>query len=347
LGNTQTLVFNWVILDASRGFDVDSSKSALEASQANQADIMLSVFADVSHDYFSAQSASAALNAAIELRATAQSSYQAAKSRADLGVAPVSDALQAQTALVEAELEVVHAQGDLHTATGALAWRMGLRPDSTLVLPVTDESALAAPPTSAVIDELISRVRDEHPHAVQAARQFDAARARVKEARADLLPKLSLSVRAGHDSTPVTPFTGSPPLDARARFRSASISVNVPLFDGFGSNYRIDQAERAMEVSRSQLEEAREQVANDAWAAFQAVNTAFTTFEQSRNLLATASASFIAANERYRAGVGTIADLLSAQASLTSSKNRRLQALGDWRSANALLWARLGQMRGL
>lgn len=59
----------------------------------------------------------------------------------------------------------------------------------------------------------------------------------------------------------------------------------------------------------------------------------------------TASASFTAADERYRAGVGTIADLLSAQASLTNAKNRKLQALSDWRSAIATLWAKLGQIR--
>jgi outer membrane protein len=233
----------------------------------------------------------------------------------------------------------------MRTATGSLAWRMGLRPDSTLVLPTTDENALAVPPSGAAIETLITRAQEEHPHAVQAARLLDAAKARVQQARADLLPKLSLSMRAGHDSKPVTPYTGSPTIDSRSRFRTASLSLSVPLFDGFGSNYRIEQAERTMEVSRAQLDEARQQVANDVLAAYQSVETAYATFEHSHELLATASASFMAANERYRAGVGSISDLLSAQAALTNANNRKLQALSDWRSANAVLWAKLGQIR--
>jgi len=346
LSNTQQLVLNWVLIDPGRGFDIDSSEHLLEASRASHAEVMLSVFADASHDYFAAQSAEAMLKAAIELRDTTQSSFQAAKARVDHGVAPISDALQAQTALAEAELSVARAQGDLRTATGSLDWRMGLRPDTALTLPATRDDALATPPAADAIEVLIDRIRNEHPHAVQAARQLDAALARVSQARAELLPKLSLSMRAGHDSTPVTPYTGSPPVDAQSRIRSASLAISVPLFDGFGSNYRIDQAERTVEASRAQLDEARQQVANDAWAAWQAVQTAYATFTQARTLQATAAASFTAANERYRTGVGSIADLLGAQAALISANNRKLQALGDWRSANASLWSRLGQIRG-
>ena len=344
-GTNQTL-FNWVIIDPGRIFDVDSSESLLEASRASHAEALLSVFADASHDYFAAQSAGAALKAALDMRGTTQSSYFAAKARVDRGVAPVSDALQAQTALAEAELAVARAQGDLRTATGSLDWRMGLRPDTALELPATRDDALATPSSSGDIETLIDRVRNEHPHAVQAARQLDAALARVNQARADLLPKLSLNMRAGHDSTPVTPYTGSVPVGAQSRIRSASLSISVPLFDGFGASYRIDQAEHTVELSRAQLEEARQQVANDAWTAWQAVQTAYAIFTQARELQATAAASFTAANERYRAGVGSIADLLGAQASLTNANSRKLQALGEWRSANASLWGKLGQIRG-
>ena len=345
VSSTQALIFNWVIFDPSRGFDVNGNESLLEAARANHADVLLSVFADLSHDFFAAQAAAAALTAATDLKVTAQSIYLAAKSRADRGVAPITDALQAQTALAEAELAFARAQGNLGTATGSLAWRMGLSPYIPIVLAGTQDNAIVAPPSGDAIEELISRVQDMHPHAVQAARQLDAARARVQQARADMLPKVSLNLRAGHDSTPVTPYTGSVPIDARGRSRTASLSVSVPLFEGFSTNYRIDQAERSMEVSRAQLDEARQQVANDAWMAYQSVRTAYSTFDQSRQLLATAQASFEAANERYRAGVGSIADLLGAQAALTNADNRKLQALSDWRSANASLWTRLAQIR--
>lgn len=345
LSNAQELVFNWTILDPGRGFDVASSESTLEASKANHADVLLSVFSDLSRDYFAAQSAAAALSSAIELRGTAQSSYKAARGRADSGVAPISDALQAQTALAESELAVSRAQGELRSATGSLAWRMGLRPDSLLTLPALDERALVAPPTLESIELLITRVQDEHPHALQAARQLDAARSRAQQARAEQMPKLSLSMRMGHDSKPVTAFTGSEPLDARSRYRTATLSISVPIFEGFASNYRIDQAERAIEVSRAQLEEARQQVGNDAWLAWQTMQTAYSTFQQSQQLLSTASESFTAANERYRAGVGSIADLLSAQSALTNADNRKRLALSDWRSANAALWSKLGQIR--
>ena len=57
----------------------------------------------------------------------------------------------------------------------------------------------------------------------------------------------------------------------------------------------------------------------------------------SRDLLGAASQSADVARSRYKAGVGTILDLLTAEASLESARGQEVQARADWFLAMAQL----------
>ncbi len=340
--SSQQVLLNWALLDLSREADIRSSEHLLAAAQAGHALALLQVYADLTRQYFSAQTAAAALASASEIETTARASHAAARDRVDRGVAPVSDALQALTSLAEATLQRQRALGTLRTATGALAFQLGLRADTPLTLPAPDEQQNSVLPGVDDVSAMIELAEHTHPRILQAARQLDAALSRVDQARADTLPKLGLSLRAGHNSTPVIPAIGESALASSSRTRAATLSITMPLFDGFASNYRIDQAAHTAAVDRAQLEQARQAVANDIWSAWNDMTSADQALKQSTVLRGIAVDSFNAANERYRAGVGSISDLLAAQSALTNARERRLQATYEWQTAATSLSARLG-----
>jgi outer membrane protein TolC len=60
------------------------------------------------------------------------------------------------------------------------------------------------------------------------------------------------------------------------------------------------------------------------------VRTAAQRIETSRTLLASAEESERAASERYRAGVGSSLDLLTAQSTLAAARAQEVQARADW-----------------
>ena len=77
-------------------------------------------------DYYQAQAASAALDAALESERAARESFAAAEARYNAGSATPADKLQAQTAYSQATLNRITADGNLKNAQGTLANMLGL-----------------------------------------------------------------------------------------------------------------------------------------------------------------------------------------------------------------------------
>ena len=103
------------------------------------------------------------------------------------------------------------------------------------------------------------------------------------------------------------------------------MSVSVPLFSGFATTYRV-RANEAQVDARAQRERLEKQVALDVWKAYQGLTTSTQTLKTTADLVASAEASAQVALGRYKAGVGSILDLLTAQSALASARQQRIQA---------------------
>ena len=86
------------------------------------------------------------------------------------------------------------------------------------------------------------------------------------------------------------------------------------------------------------------QVALDVWKAYQSLSTATQSLQTTADLVASAEQSERVALGRYKAGVGTILDVLSAQAALASARLQRIQAQLDWNVYRATLAQSVGAL---
>ena len=68
------------------------------------------------------------------------------------------------------------------------------------------------------------------------------------------------------------------------------------------------------------------------------------TVRTSADLLASAEHSERVALGRYKAGVGTILDLLNAQSALANARLQRIQAMLDWHVSRATLARSIGTL---
>ena len=118
---------------------------------------------------------------------------------------------------------------------------------------------------------------------------------------------------------------------------AAIVGLRFPLFTGWRNRYDVREAELNAEAAREQVRDISQQVSLDVWTSYYALRTAKQRLATSRDLLASAQQSADVARARYREGVGTIVDVLTAEAALESARAQEVQARTDWFLALAQL----------
>jgi outer membrane protein TolC len=133
------------------------------------------------------------------------------------------------------------------------------------------------------------------------------------------------------------PYYYSPDGTIHSNNYSGSILFRFPIFTGFQTTYDTLQAKEDVHVAQKQAETLEDQVVLQVWTSYFNVQTASKRVKTARDLLASASQSQDVAAGRYKEGVGTILDLLTAQSAYASARASEAQARSDWLLAMAQL----------
>src|SRR5574343_299677 len=332
--SSAALTLSWLLADfGQRSANVENASQLLNAAAATQDATVQSLFLAALQGYYSAQATQAAVVSALEAERSARESYQAADARYGVGVATPADRLQAQTALSQATLNRIRAEGDARNALGSLANALGFGAQQGIAL-----AELPAAPVETVfqkeVDALIGEAQARRPDLRAAEAQLKAAEAGVDLARAQGRPTLSLAAGPSWQESAGVITQGN----------SIGLSLNVPLFTGFDTTYRVRSAAAQAEVRAAQRDRLKNQVALDVWRAYQSLTTATQSLKTTADLVASAEQSAKVAFGRYKAGVGTVLDLLSAQSALASARLQRIQAQLDWNVYRATLAQAMGAL---
>lgn len=330
--NSASLSFSWLLYDfGAREATLENARELLAAAISTQDSTAQSVFLAALQAYFQVHAFSAALDAAEQSEKAAKESLAAAEARYRAGNATPADRLQAQTALSQATLTRIRVGGELQSARGVLANAIGI--DAGRPIELRPLGPIAAPPDfESNVDALIAEARQRRPDLAAAESQLRAARASVDASRAAHLPSISLTaVPSWQDSGGLSTNNSG-----------IGVSVSIPLFSGFGQTYRVRTAEAQADLRAAQRDKLQLQVALDVWRAYQSLQTATQSMRTTTDLLASAEQSERVALGRYRAGVGNILDLLSAQSALAAARQQRVQSVYDWNVSRATLAQSVG-----
>jgi outer membrane protein TolC len=241
--------------------------------------------------------------------------------------------LQAQTAYSQSTLNRITADGSLKNARGSLANIIGLDAHKNVALE-TANIAVAPASFDHDVNVLIEEAKVRRPDLQAAAAQVKAAEASADAARAAGKPSISLTAsRSQTDSAGIT-----------SRGSTVGLSASVPLFSGFAPTYRIRAAEAQVETQKARMERVRLQVAMDVWTAYQNLVTATQSLRTTADLLSSAEQSERVALGRYKAGVGSILDVLNAQSALASARQQRIQSTFNWNINRAALAQAMGSL---
>lgn len=328
------LTLSWLLIDfGQRSANVENAQQLLNAAAATQDATVQSLFLAALQTYYTAQATQAAVISASEAERSAREAYQAADARYNVGVATPADRLQAQTALSQATLNRIRAEGEARNGLGALANALGFEAQQKIVL-----AELPALPAELAfqkeVDAMIAEAQARRPDLKAAEAQLKAAEASVDLARAQGRPTVSLVAGPSWQNTAGVVTQGG----------SIGLTLNVPIFAGFDTTYRVRSAAAQADVRAAQRDRIKNQIALDVWKSYQSLTTATQSLKTSADLVASAEQSERVALGRYKAGVGTVLDLLVAQSALASARLQRIQAQLDWNVYRATLAQSMGAL---
>jgi outer membrane protein TolC len=316
------LEINWLLLDfGGRKATVESAREALVAADwshnAAIQDIVLQV-EEAYYGYLDAHALEKAERAAVD---EAQASLDAAERRRAGGVSTIADVLQAKTGLSQAQLVLQTIEGRIQTIHGSLAAAIGLPADTPFDVTIP-EAEVPEDEAAVQVDRAIKEAEARRP-------ELAAARASVAKAAADLRarqsiawPTLNFSTNAGriyYDSFAAGQDT-----------YTASILLTIPIFNGLSYQYNVQKAKADRDEAQAQLDTLHQQVTLDVWTSYYDHQTARQQVRTSRDLLESAQQSYEVVSARYKAGVGSILDLLTAQSALERARALETQARTAW-----------------
>jgi outer membrane protein len=334
--NSTGLNMNMTLFDGGqRLYDLRTSKSAIEAAEANRVAVRYDVALQVKRQYFAVLAALESQDAARVQMEQAEQQFRSSIAKVRAGVATRSDSLRGVIQVGNAQLALITAQSNLSAANAALTRLVGSD------LPVTADPAslqenMAALPDSA---QLAALARDG-PAIDEARANLDAAEESLKASRATYLPSLSASYsRSGSGIDPRFGF-GDDPFSYNGRL---SFSLSYPVFNGFQREEQVVRAKVAETNAEAALRDAQ-------LAAQQSLTQFIGTLRGASQRVAVQAASVAAAEEdvrvqqqRYNIGASTLLDLLTSQTALAQAQQALIQARFDYRIARAELEALIGR----
>ncbi|GAA6140682.1 TolC family protein [Hydrogenophaga sp. 5NK40-0174] len=313
---------SWVMLDhGRRNADLRATRFAMASAQASRDATVDDQVLELLSLYGEAVMAQAAREAAAQARATSAQTAEAARARHEARVSSRIDRLQAQTAFAQARLAHVRASSAWSNARARLAQALGGTSEQPITLSGWEQWVYEAPELDSARVALAEEAFMQLPRMRASQAAIDAAQARLDAVKASHRGEVTFNASAGNLRNWGAAGNTTIPNG------SASVVASFPLLSTQQANAEVSRAEQDLALVLAQREEQRRQLRLQLWEAQEALRASQEELRMSAELLANAEVTYEVAHGRYKAGVGSMPELLDAQAALADARRQRTQAL--------------------
>jgi outer membrane protein TolC len=321
---TPNVTLSYLLFDfGGRSGSVEAARAAAVALDLTHNQTLQNVALQVEGAYFNYQAQRGLVEAFRLNLATADTNLASAQQRNRAGVATIADVLQAETLRAQAQLDLETALFNFQAARGALAVAMGLPANTRYdVAAMTDSIPVAL--AAVDVDTLINRALENRPDLAAARVGILQSQAQVRVARSAEFPSVTLGSSVNQPVSNQSNFAG--------RTYNLTLGIAIPIFN-LARPYNVQAAEARVDAATAQAALVRFQVSQQVYTSYYALQTATQRAHTTDVLIRSATASEAAARARYRAGVGTILDLITAQSALASARAQQAQSRWTWATA--------------
>ena len=296
-----------------------AAQARYEGSMEDLHAAYLTLLGDVATNYITLRGNQALLDIT-RLNAEAQrQTVTLTEERYRLGLTSGLDVAQAKAQLASTTAEIPSLEASIRQSIHRISILLGLEPTALL----KELSAAKALPSAqgSLATGLPSELLARRPDLRSAERNLKAAMADVGVAKAELYPKFDLTFGLGLESTQTSNFTS-----ISSRYWSIIPGLSLPIFNRGNLKANVAKKEavyqEALSSFRASYHTALEDVEN-ALTNYYAEQARHHDLEESRNQSQQALAL---AQERYKRGLTSFLDVLTAQSSLQASQRSLSQS---------------------
>lgn len=280
-----------------------------------------------------------AVTVAQQQRATRGTHLEEAKLKLRAGVIPPFEVLGFETALAQADQELLSARQQAELARTRLLLLMGRRPREDFELADTPPEE---PPTEAP-EIAVSRALERRPGLSALRKAIAAADAKVNYERSQNRPQLGFHTSYVRQTE--TAFQAN-------QQWIAGLKLNVPLFDGGLVRARVSQAQEDVLQLQESLAQAETDITLEVEQLHSQLLTSWAQKQVAESALVQATEALRLAQLRYQVGVSTNLELLQAETAAAVAElavhrtsYQALKSYYSWRRATGLEVAGGGEIR--
>jgi NodT family efflux transporter outer membrane factor (OMF) lipoprotein len=283
-------------------------EAAVGQARATQVDAQaarLTLSSNVARGYIALARAHEMLDVAQREQARASHLRDLAQQRVDAGLDNQLQLRQSESTIAAARQQAQYAQMQIDALRNALAALVGKGPDRGL--DITRPRLLDAP-SPAVPAVLPSELLGHRADVVAARWRVEAASRGIDASKAAFKPSINLNALVGLASSGLSELFGG---DALLGFGGPAISL--PIFDGGGLRSQLAKADADYDLALAGYNQALVSALHEVTDAVQAARSLDAQIASAAQARDAAQSALQLADTRYRAGLGTQLEVLSAQ----------------------------------
>lgn len=314
-----------------RGADRRAAGAQVTAAEASLTNATFQQKLATTNQFYDALAAEQLLGVRAASLRRAEEQLNVAVNRLRAGAATTSDSLRSLVTVGQARLQLITTETQLASAEANLGRLIG-REGRVRALADSALFEIRTVDTTGLRQEALNNA----PTVQVALANADAARASLSAAKAAYWPSLNLS--------------GSNSFNANGRndyeiFQSRQVSLGLSwqLFNRFSREQNIQTQLSSLEVAEANQAESRRQVLANLTVRLAELYAAATRIEITRTSVAAATEDLRVQQERYRLGLATIVDLLTAQEALNQAEVDAVNARFDYLRAKAQIETLIGR----
>ncbi len=237
---------------------------------------------------------------------------QAAEKKLHLGIANVTDLVQAKTVFSGAQVSYITQKDFKENALATLASNMGMAANLKFE---TQDFPQNLPGREFLLssDEFIEIALNNRPEIVQYKAEVLSKKAALQHSRLDPLPKIKGDLDLQYQA-----FNGF-----RNSFNLAALfKVEMPIFEGFYFRNKIRQAKADLKIAEANFKQQQNMVLQEVTLYYQNYKNAVDKIEYTQDYLDAAAEEFQVTLANYKAGTGDILDVSQAWTSLSDARTK-------------------------
>ncbi len=268
------------------------------------------------------------------LLAQAKSHYEDVKKKYEQGTASRFDLLQSRVQFSKLKPELIKANNAVDLIGAELKKLLGLKMRDSVEL----KDSFMYNPVEIKESEFLKAAYLEKPEMILMALGVDVNKWSIEMANAGHKPQVNTELGYNYRSNDIGDMANS-----RHNNWNAGISVSIPIFDGFSTKAKVEEARARYTEAKLEKENLGEQIAVDIRKACLDLQKAQAVIDSQKDSIEEAQEALKIAEVRYDNGEGTNLDVMDAQVSLSQVEKNLSEGIYDYLMAEAYLNRTMGQ----